>query len=110
MPAHDHESIALQETCQLCGDCGNVWTEDYEPAQAQGAQRHYQRGRRRGVAGMPRMGAGIINATYEDGLTLGRWARGAGLDYVMSRPPIDGDIQSYFRKLADTVPVMIYVG
>lgn len=26
----------------------------------------------------------------------------------MSRPPVDGDTMDYFRKLADTIPVMIY--
>ena len=60
------------------------------------------------VAGRVPAGVGIINAPYDEGLTLGRWAREAGLDYVMSRPPTDGDTVSYYRELATTIPVMIY--
>ncbi len=60
------------------------------------------------VAGRVPAGVGIIDAQYQDGLTLGRWAREAGLDYVMSRPPIDGDVMTYFRELTAVIPVMIY--
>ena len=60
------------------------------------------------VAGRVPVGFGIINASFEDGLTLGRYARESGADYVMSRPPVDGDITDYFLRLTDTLPVMVY--
>ena len=60
------------------------------------------------VGGRVPVGFGIINAGVEEGLTLGRYAREAGGDYVMSRPPVEGDISHYFLRLADTIPVMLY--
>lgn len=60
------------------------------------------------VAGRVPAGIGIINAPYDEGLALGRLARDAGLDYVMSRSPNDGDVMTYFRELTAIVPVMVY--
>ena len=60
------------------------------------------------VADRAPVGFGIINASFDDGLTLGRYAAQAGGDYVMSRPPVDGDIMDYFIRLADQIPVMPY--
>ena len=60
------------------------------------------------VNGAVPVGVGIINATFADGLTVGEIAAEAGADYVMSRPPIDGDSHDYFLRLADIVPVMLY--
>ena len=60
------------------------------------------------VEGRVPVGFGVINATYEDGLTLGRYTAEAGGDYVMSRPPVDGDTMEYFLRLADLIPVMPY--
>lgn len=60
------------------------------------------------VGGRVPVGAGIIDASFEDGLTIGRIAREAGGDFVMSRPPIDGDLSEYYLKLADIIPVMVY--
>ena len=60
------------------------------------------------VNGAVPVGVGIINATFEDGLAVGRIAAESGADYVMSRPPIDGDTHDYFLQLADIVPVMLY--
>ena len=60
------------------------------------------------VDGSAPVGVGIINATFEDGLAVGRIATETGADYVMSRPPIDGDTHDYFLRLADIVPVMLY--
>ena len=60
------------------------------------------------VNGAVPVGVGIINATFDDGLAVGRIAAETGADYVMSRPPIDGDTHDYFLRLADIVPVMLY--
>ena len=60
------------------------------------------------VNGAVPVGVGIINATFDDGLAVGRIAADTGADYVMSRPPIDGDSHDYFLRLADVVPVMLY--
>ncbi|MDE2717271.1 MAG: dihydrodipicolinate synthase family protein [Chloroflexota bacterium] len=60
------------------------------------------------VSGAAPVGVGIINATFDDGLAVGRIAAESGADYVMSRPPIDGDSHDYFLRLADIVPVMLY--
>ena len=60
------------------------------------------------VGGRVPVGFGIINATFEDGLTLGRHAREARGDYVMSRPPVDGDTMDYFLRLADMIAIMPY--
>ena len=60
------------------------------------------------VNGAVPVGVGIINATFDDGLAVGRIAAESGADYVMSRPPIDGDTHDYFLRLADIVPVMLY--
>ena len=60
------------------------------------------------VGGRVPVGFGIIDAGFEEGLTLGRYAKEAGGDYVMSRPPVEGDISAYFLRLADTIPVMLY--
>jgi len=60
------------------------------------------------VNGRVPVGFGIINAGYDEGLTLGDYAREAGADYVMSRPPIDGNTTDYFLNLADKLPVMMY--
>lgn len=60
------------------------------------------------VDGAVPVGVGIINATFDDGLAVGRIAAETGADYVMSRPPIDGDTHDYFLRLADVVPVMLY--
>ena len=60
------------------------------------------------VNGTVPVGVGIINATFDDGLAVGRIAASTGADYVMSRPPIDGDTHDYFLRLADIVPVMLY--
>jgi 4-hydroxy-tetrahydrodipicolinate synthase len=60
------------------------------------------------VGGRVPVGFGIINATFEDGLTLGRYAAEAKGDFVMSRPPVDGDIMEYFLRLADSISIMPY--
>ena len=60
------------------------------------------------VGGRVPVGFGIINAGYEEGLTLGENARESGADYVMSRPPVDGDTMDYFLRLTDLLPVMVY--
>ena len=60
------------------------------------------------VDGRVPVGFGIINATFEDGLTLGRYASEAKADFVMSRPPVDGDFMEYFLRLADSIPIMPY--
>ena len=60
------------------------------------------------VNGTAPVGIGIINATFDDGLAVGRIAAESGADYAMSRPPIDGDSHDYFLRLADIVPVMLY--
>ena len=60
------------------------------------------------VNGGAPVGVGIINAKYDDGLDIARAVRDAGADYVMSRPPIDGDTHDYFLRLADIAPVMLY--
>ena len=60
------------------------------------------------VDGKVPVGVGIINATFDDGLAVGRIADESGADYVMSRPPIDGDSHDYFLRLAENVPVMLY--
>ena len=60
------------------------------------------------VDGAVPVGVGIINAAFDDGLAVGRIAAESDADYVMSRPPIDGDTHDYFLRLADMVPVMLY--
>ena len=60
------------------------------------------------VSGRVPVGFGIINAAFDEGLTLGRYAAEAGGDFVMSRPPVDGDVMDYFMRLTDIVPVMPY--
>ena len=60
------------------------------------------------VSGAVPVGVGIINATFADGLKVGKIAAESGADYAMSRPPIDGDTHDYFLRLADIVPVMLY--
>ena len=60
------------------------------------------------VAGRVPVGFGIINATFDDGQTLGRYVADAGGDFVMSRPPVNGDPMEYFLKLTDTIAVMPY--
>lgn len=61
-----------------------------------------------GVASRVPVGFGIINTSFDDGLTLGRYAAQAGGDFVMSRPPVEGDVMNYFIRLADQIPVMPY--
>lgn len=60
------------------------------------------------VASRVPVGFGIINTSFDDGLTLGRYAAQAGGDFVMSRPPVEGDVMDYFIRLADQIPVMPY--
>lgn len=60
------------------------------------------------VGGRVPVGFGIINASFDDGLTLAGWAAEAGCDYVMSRPPTDGDNAEYFLRAADKIAVMPY--
>ena len=60
------------------------------------------------VDGRLPVGVGCIDPTFDEGLAMGRLARDGGADFIMSRGPVDGDILDYFRKLADTMPVMMY--
>jgi len=60
------------------------------------------------VASRVPVGFGIINTSFDDGLTLGRYAAQAGGDFVMSRPPVAGDVMDYFIRMADQIPVMPY--
>ena len=60
------------------------------------------------VGGRVPVGCGIINASFDDGLTLAGWAAEAGCDFVMSRPPTDGDNSEYFLRAADKIAVMPY--
>ena len=60
------------------------------------------------VGGRVPVGSGIINASFDDGLTLAGWAAEAGCDFVMSRPPTDGDNAEYFLRAADKIAVMPY--
>ena len=60
------------------------------------------------VGGRVPVGFGAINVTFDDGLTLGRYAREAGGDFLMSRPPVDGDVMDYFLRLSDLVSIMPY--
>ena len=60
------------------------------------------------VDGAVPVGVGIINAAFDVGLEVGRIAADAGADYVMSRPPVNGDLREYFLRLADVIPVMLY--
>ena len=60
------------------------------------------------VAGRVPVGFGAINPSVEEGLIMGRWTREAGGDFVMSSPPHDGDIQDYYPRLADEVPILLY--
>ena len=60
------------------------------------------------VGGRVPVGFGIINATFDDGITLGGYAREAGGDFVMSRPPVDGDTMEYFLRLSDLISIMPY--
>ena len=60
------------------------------------------------VAGRVPVGFGIIDAEFEEGLNVARYAKETGGDYVMSRPPVDGDMRDYYARLADMIPVMIY--
>ena len=54
------------------------------------------------------LGFGIIDAGFDEGLEVGRHAREVGADFVMSRPPVDGDFREYYRKLTEIVPVVVY--
>ena len=60
------------------------------------------------VASRVPVGFGIINTSFDDGLTLGQYAAQAGGDFVMSRPPVEGDVMDYFIRMADQIPVMPY--
>ena len=60
------------------------------------------------VGGKVRVGFGIIYATYEEGISLSKHAASAGADFVMSRPPVDGDINRYFTEIADEIALMPY--
>ncbi len=60
------------------------------------------------VDGKVPVGVGIINAEFDDGLAIGKIASEVGADYVMSRPPVNGDTHDYFLRLAKIVPVMLY--
>jgi len=60
------------------------------------------------VDGKVPVGVGIVNAEFDDGLAIGRLTSEVGADYVMSRPPVNGDTHDYFLRLADIVPVMLY--
>ena len=60
------------------------------------------------VGGKVPVGFGIINATYEEGISLSKHAASAGADFVMSRPPVDGDINRYFTEIADEIALMPY--
>ena len=60
------------------------------------------------VAGRVPVGCGCIDLTFEDGLELGRIARTAGADFIMSRASVDGDPIEYYRRLAEIIPVMVY--
>ena len=60
------------------------------------------------VGGKVPVGFGIINATYQEGISLSKHAASAGADFVMSRPPVDGDINRYFTEIADEIALMPY--
>ena len=60
------------------------------------------------VGGKVPVGFGIINATYEEGISLSKHAASVGADFVMSRPPVDGDINRYFTEIADQIALMPY--
>lgn len=60
------------------------------------------------VGGKVPVGFGIINATYEEGISLSKHAASAGADFVMSRPPIDGDINKYFTEISEMISLMPY--
>ncbi len=60
------------------------------------------------VGGRVPVGFGVINASFDDGLTLAGWAAEAGCDFVMSRPPTDGDNAEYFLRASDKIAVMPY--
>jgi 4-hydroxy-tetrahydrodipicolinate synthase len=60
------------------------------------------------VAGRVPVGFGSIELGYEEGLAIGRLARDAGADFVMSQGPSDGDVMEYYRRLADIIPVVVY--
>lgn len=60
------------------------------------------------VAGRVPVGFGCIDLTFEEGLTIARLAREAGADFMMSRGPIDGGVDEYYRRLAETIPVVVY--
>jgi len=60
------------------------------------------------VNGRVPVGVGIVNAGFDYGLGVGRIASEVGADYVMSRPPVEGDIHDYFMRLSDIVSVMLY--
>lgn len=60
------------------------------------------------VAGRVPVGFGCIDLTFEEGLTIGQLANEAGADFMMSRGPIDGDVNEYYRRLAEIIPVVVY--
>ena len=60
------------------------------------------------VGGRVPVGIGIIDASFADGLSIGRIARDEGGDFAMSRPSVEGDLSDYYLRLADIIPVMVY--
>ena len=60
------------------------------------------------VAGRVPVGFGSIELGYDEGLAIGRLARDAGADFLMSQGPSDGDVMEYYRRLADIIPVVVY--
>ena len=60
------------------------------------------------VAGRVPVGFGSIELGYDEGLEIGRLARDAGADFVMSQGPSDGNVMEYYRRLAEMTPVMVY--
>ncbi len=60
------------------------------------------------VAGRVPVGFGSIELGYDDGLAIGRLAKDAGADFVMSQGPSDGDVMEYYRWLAEIIPVVVY--
>ena len=60
------------------------------------------------VAGRVPVGFGSIELGYDEGLAIGRLARDAGADLLMSQGPSDGDVMEYYRRLAETIPVVVY--
>ena len=50
------------------------------------------------------VGFGSIELGFDEGLAIGRLARDAGADFLMSQGPSDGDVMEYYRQLADIIP------